>query len=139
MKHTSFIFLALLGFVVGCGSGQTGVQGTVVFSDDGEPLTRGTIIFTTPTFQASSSIDEQGRFTMGSYSDADGVPPGTYKVSISGVFLDLDDTGLNTYSLIDPKFTSTATSGIEITVDKSAIKDLVIKVDRNPHPIPGRR
>ena len=139
MKYHSFIFLALLGFVIGCGSGQTGVQGTIVFSDDGSPVTQGTIIFTTPTFQASSSIDAQGRFTMGSYSDADGVPPGTYKVSISGVFIDLDASGLNTYSLIDPKFSSTATSGIEITVDKSAIKDLVIKVDRNPQPMPGGR
>ena len=137
MKYHSLIFLALLGFVIGCGSGQVDVQGRVVFSDDGSPVPGGNIVFTTSTFQARGILDEQGRFTMGSYGNADGLPPGTYQVGVSGAFIDLDESGLRTYELIDPKYGGPATSGIEITIEKTT-RDLVIEVGRNPAPRPTR-
>jgi len=136
MKNYSIIVLLLLGFVVGCGSNQVGAGGTVVFSDDGSPVTQGTIIFSTPTFQARSDIDGQGRFTMGSFGAADGLPPGTYNVTI--VSTDAAEDPDNPYSLIDLKYSSPRTSGIEITVDKT-VKNLEIKVDRNPTPRSSRR
>jgi len=137
MKHYSFILLLLFIFVVGCGGNrQITVQGQVVFSDDGSPLTVGSVVFSNATFQASGALDSQGHFTMGSYSERDGVPAGTYNVSVIGAFVDLDSSGMNTYDLIVPKFASPSQSGIEITIDKT-VRDLVIKVDRNPQRRPG--
>jgi len=135
MKYHSIICLLLLGLVVGCGNRHLGVQGTVVFSDNGEPIPRGTVIFRSPTFQAGGHIDEQGRFTMGSYSEKDGCPPGTYQVAVIGTSIDLDASGLSTYNPVDSKFDNPSTSGMEITIDKT-MKNIEIKVDRNPSPNP---
>ena len=135
MKHHSLLFLLLLVFAVGCGNKQLTVQGKVVFSDDGSPLTMGNVIFSNTTFQASGPIDTKGHFTMGSYSEKDGVPPGTYKVAVTGATVDVDATGLNVYDLIEPKFSSPSLSGIEVTIDKT-VKNLEIKVDRNPRKNP---
>ena len=141
MKYHSLILLALLVFAVGCGNRQVGAGGIVVFSDDGSPvmqgsaLTQGTVFFSTSTFQSRSEIDSQGRFTMGSFGATDGLPPGTYNVSV--VATDNTDS-MNPYSLIDPKYASPVTSGIEITVDKT-VRNLEIRVDRNPNPRPAAR
>ena len=67
---------------------------------------------------------------MSSFGAADGLPPGTYKIAIHVV--DDSDTD-NPYNLIDSKYTNKDTSGLEITVDKT-VKNLEIKVDRNPKP-----
>jgi len=139
MKYHSIIILLLLGFAVGCGKGHVQQGGTIVFSDDGSPVPLGTIVFSTPTFQSQSIIDTQGRFTMSSFGANDGLPPGTYSVAIFGVTEPVgDDPSAPLYSLIDPKYNGASTSGIEITVDKS-VKDLEIKVDRNPTPRSTRR
>jgi hypothetical protein len=74
---------------------------------------------------------------MGSYREKDGVPPGTYKVGISGATLDLDESGFSIYDLIDPKCASPTLSGIEVTIDKKTVKGLEIKVERNPKPRPA--
>jgi len=133
MKYYSLTFFLLLGFAVGCGSGQVPMRGTVVFSDDGSPLTTGTVVFSTPTFQAQGDLDRRGHFIMESYGAKDGLPPGTYHVFIRGAFIYVGGT---TYDLIDPKHTGPATSGIEITVDRTT-RNLDITVDRNPLPRPG--
>ena len=138
MKYHSIIVLLLLGFVVGCGSGQVPLSGTVVFSDDGSPLTIGNVVLSTPTFRANGPLNDKGCFTVGSYSDKDGLPPGTYKVGVVGAEIPLGAEGMSTYSLIDPKMGSPSSSGIEITVDKNT-KTLDIKVDRNPTPRPTVR
>lgn len=134
MKYHSIIILLLVCFIAGCGSKEVGVQGTVVYSDDGSPVAGGVVIFSTPTFQASGGLNAQGRFTIS--GNTIGLPPGTYKVAVSGPTEDLDESGLSTYELVDPKFSSISTSGIEITVDKNT-KNLDIKVDRNPAPRPN--
>jgi len=132
MKTHPIIILLLLVFAAGC-SKQVGAGGTVVFSDDGSPVTQGIVIFSTPTFQSRSDIDEQGRFTMGSFGAVDGLPPGTYNVAI--ISTDGADTP---YSFIDPKYSNKNTSGLEVTVDKT-VKNLEFKVDRNPKPKPVKK
>jgi hypothetical protein len=113
----------------GCNNGQVGLSGKVIFSDDGSPLTFGTVCFSTPTFQAKGEIKNNGSFTMGSLGVADGLPPGTYTVCILGATEDLG--GDNIYSLLDPKWNSPSTSNLTVTVENTT-RNLEIKVDRNP-------
>ena len=136
MKHHSLITLLLCVVIAGCGSGQVGLKGTVVFDDDGSPLTIGTVIFTTDTFQARGIIDEKGTFTMGSYDTQDGLPPGTYKVGIRGATI-ATNPGLD-YDLITSKWASPATSGYEVTVEKG-MQALEIRVERNPNRTPVKK
>jgi hypothetical protein len=113
----------------GCNGKQVGLSGKVVFSDDGSPVTFGTVCFATPTFQAKGEIRKDGTFTMGSWGASDGLPPGTYQVYILGLTEDLG--GDLIYSVLDPKWTSPSTTGLTVTVEKTT-RNLEIKVDRNP-------
>ncbi|MDR2439849.1 MAG: hypothetical protein LBE12_10830 [Planctomycetaceae bacterium] len=126
----SFRFFLLLPLLfLGCNNGHVGLSGKVVFSEDGSPLTFGTVCFSTPTFQAKGEIKNTGSFTMGSLGAADGLPPGTYTVYILGATEDLG--GDNIYSILDPKWNSPSTSDFTVTVEKTT-RNLEIKVDRNP-------
>jgi hypothetical protein len=131
MTRLFLIFVLLFGCLnfFGCNGKQVGLSGKVIFSDDGSPVTFGTVCFATPTFQAKGEIQKDGTFTMGSLSASDGLPPGTYQVGILGVTEDLG--GDNIYSILDPKWNSPATSDFTVTVEKTT-RNLEIKVDRNP-------
>ena len=130
MNYKISLIITLLFAVVciGC-SDHVGLSGKVVFSDDGSPVPRGTVMFATPTFQAKGDINPDGTFTMGSYSATDGLPPGTYTVAIIGANTSTGDDG--TYYLLDPKWTSPSTSEYTVEVQKTT-RNLVIEVDRNP-------
>ncbi|MDR1925129.1 MAG: hypothetical protein LBQ66_12225 [Planctomycetaceae bacterium] len=126
--------LLVLIVLSGCGSNNVGVSGKVIFSDDGSPLTCGVVHFATDTFQATGTIKEDGTFVMGSFGERDGLPVGTYQVSILGASELLPAEKLEdekVYSFIDPKWESPLTSDLTITIDKST-SNIVIKVDRNP-------
>ena len=133
MKHHSIIILLVLLLVVGCNK-QVGMTGTVVYSDDGSPVPFGNVILSTPTFQSRGELNKQGQFSMGTFGTNDGIPPGTYSVAILAIE-SVGDTG--SYSIVDPKYSSAQTSGLEITITK-AINDYEIRVDRNPKPRSGR-
>ena len=128
---------AVLILIVGCGP-NVSMKGKVTFEDDGSPLTKGSVIFSTPTFQASGEIKEDGSFVVGSLRSNDGLPPGTYKVAISGaedMIATGNPTGQPSYSLIDPKYNSPQTTDLTFEVTPSThVYD--IKVPRNPAPRP---
>jgi hypothetical protein len=125
------IFVLLSGFLcyAGCNGNQVGLSGKVTFSDDGSPLTLGTVCFSTPTFQAKGDINKDGTFVTGSLGAADGLPPGTYQVAILGATEDIGGELL--YSILDPKWNSPATTELTVTIEKTT-RNLEIKVDRNP-------
>jgi len=126
----SLLLLFVIAFsisIIGC-SGHVGLSGKVVYSDNGEPVTVGEVQFTTPTFVARAAIRPDGTFVTGSYKEADGLPPGTYGVAIVSV-----DENLS--PLVDTKFSSQATSGLNITIDKTT-RDIEFVVDRAPPPAP---
>ena len=75
-------FLLLVLAAVGC-SDHARVTGKVAFQD-GSPLAAGEVVFEQETFQAIGKINSDGTYIMGSYGVADGLPPGTYKVYITG-------------------------------------------------------
>lgn len=133
MKKVSFrlpliLFSLICLSFLGCGD-KVGLKGKVVFSDDGAPLTVGTVCFSTPTFQAKGDIDAQGNFTMGSIAEADGLPPGKYQVSIIGA--EREQEGFGKEYLVAEKWCSPKNSGLTVDVDKST-KFIEIKVDRFP-------
>ena len=74
--------------VVGCGKTHYSVEGKVTFKGgrDGKALTGAMVLFepTEPGTLSSSRgyVRDDGRYTMGTMSDTDGVPPGRYKVLV---------------------------------------------------------
>ncbi len=81
-KLLALFSVLLLVACVGCG-GRFKVKGKVVFSD-GSPLTFGTVNFTNNDVICKGQIEKDGTFEMRTFKPGDGVPPGTYKVFISG-------------------------------------------------------
>ena len=135
MLRLCFCFSAvlLLAFVVGCGNGNVGLSGTVTFSDDGSPVTAGTIGFRKDGRIARGNIREDGTYIVGFEREADGLPPGRYEVFISGadkvIGMHPDGETEIREPLIDPKYTSADTSGLVVDVDAST-RVYNIEVDR---------
>ena len=151
--HHLFVFFVVSG-ITGCGSGLVNLRGTVTFSDDGSPLTTGFVIFDNGKDRARGKIKEDGTYTVGSLSDTDGLKPGHYRVYVqaigpdpSGALAPMNTSapspGMASISdanvprlrqqvvLVDSKFSSADTSGLECNVDKST-KTYNIVVERNP-------
>ena len=119
------IFLLLL--VVGCG--QPKINGKVVFSDDKSPVPHGIVIFHEGNRIARGMIQSDGSYVMGSLTQKDGLPVGTYKVSIKETQVNISETSLPIYkNVIDNKYESPDTSGLFLEVKGSQTYD--IEVDR---------
>jgi len=127
IKYSPIIIL-LVCLVVGCGKGHVPLKGKVVFSDDGSPLTLGSVILTKQNFQSRGDLNANGEFVMESLSARDGLPPGTYQVSIAGAIEYGVFGGMR--SIVDPKWTDPETSGMTVEVDRKT-KFLELTVERN--------
>jgi hypothetical protein len=136
MKHIYLLSIFILA--AGC-SGNMPVSGKVTFSDDGSPVPVGMVVFDDGINMARAPIQPDGTFVMGFNKDGDGVPPGTYGVTIVGTVKLLDNPD-DVYpppseELVDLKYSDKATSGLSITVDGSK-KTFDIKVER-PKKVPN--
>ena len=126
--------LAGVIFLFGC-SGMEPLSGTVTFSDDGSPLTVGSVFFETPTYSSRGTLGRDGQYVIGSLKETDGLPKGTYQISIRGaedVVSTQRPNGEWTERrtlLIDPKYQNPETSGLTFTVDGKT-KKFNIQVDR---------
>jgi len=140
MKNKCFfvLLLALLA-LTGC-SNKVALSGKVVYSDDGSPLTTGTVSLETDTFFARGNLKEDGTFIVGSLKEKDGLPPGRYRVAVSGAtkVLGYFESTPMLEPLIDPKYSDSRTSGLTIDIQQST-RDFVIEVDRYVTPARGRR
>ena len=129
----------------GCGD-HVRLRGKVTFSDTQEPLTAGEIHFSTPTFLARATIQPDGTYAVGSQKETDGLPPGTYAISIANAveerrsITDQPMIGARGLAqavpeklLIDPKYKRKETSGLSVTVDNSN-KVFNFEVDRFQGP-----
>ncbi|MCL2118818.1 MAG: hypothetical protein FWH27_10380 [Planctomycetaceae bacterium] len=109
----------------------------MTFSDDDSPLTVGMVCFSTDSFFARGAIRGDGTYTIGSTAQEDGLPPGTYRVSVEGAVKEKDDgksqnSGMSLPTMvpaIDPKYSVGKTSGIVAEVTAST-KTFDFKVDR---------
>jgi hypothetical protein len=131
MKNIVYLLICLSAIAVGCNK-YVPLKGTVVFSDDGSPLTTGSVIFESGNIGASGTLNERGEFVLGSMKADDGLLSGTYNVFISGAFEEVEEksSGMKRgVPLIHSKFGNKDTSGIVINVDKNT-KNVQIKVER---------
>ena len=77
LRMGMFILVCLFAF--GCGK-NVSVKGKVTYSDTGEPVKFGMVVFTGEKEIARSAIKD-GKYSIGLIKDGDGIPPGTYTVS----------------------------------------------------------
>ena len=84
--HTNvFTFLLLsvsVSATIGC-SNKVPMRGKVTFSDDQSPLTVGTVEFQSDTVLARGDLKPDGTYVMGTEKLTDGIPKGTYRVTIN--------------------------------------------------------
>ncbi len=120
--------------LVGC-SDRIPLQGQVTFSDDGSPLSRGTVLFDDGQIMARGTIQSDGTYVVGIDREDDGIPAGTYRVSIVDAAEEIapeSEYVAPTYrKLIDDRYFLSETSGLEIAVDSST-RRFDIEVDRAP-------
>jgi len=133
MKRNSILLAVSLSLllVAGCGS-QVGLSGKVIYSDDGSPVPTGTVYLESDNSVHRGNIQPDGTFVIGSISERDGLPPGSYRVYIRDAqkAAGEDADGGTIYEqLIDVKFASAATSGKTIDITSST-KNFEIVVDR---------
>ncbi len=132
-RHILWAVFMALAFL-GCGGNQS-LSGKVTFSDDGSPLTKGVVIFTTATHNAQGVIKKDGTYVVGFQKLNDGIPRGDYKVYIGGaedvISTRTSDGGeSNRYvPLIDSKYFSSENSGLTFKADGSQ-RTFDIQVDR---------
>lgn len=115
-KLQPIFFVLFCVLFSGCGN-QLPLGGKVTFSDDGSPLSLGTVVFEKGDFSAVGRIKPDGTYTVGSFKENDGLPAGVYKVCVIGAILREPVPGSSpTGDLIDSKFTSTKTSELTFEV-----------------------
>ena len=115
--YTLFIILLLTG----C-SDKKELSGRVVFSD-GQPLTMGTIYFTNDNFTARAQIRNDGSYDVGSLSEKDGLPAGSYKVHL--IVMEMKNG--KAVIPIAPEFTSDTTTPLSITVPGERVYNITVE------------
>ncbi|MGL4943494.1 MAG: hypothetical protein ACRC46_09925 [Thermoguttaceae bacterium] len=130
MKKMLFVLCCFASLVLGCNSGKVPMHGTVVFSDNNEPLSVGTVCFDNGKIQARGGIKPDGTYVLGTDDEKDGLPLGTYRVCVMGALQPSQQGAMGGHkSTINSKFADLSTSGITVEVDgKSNTFDF--KVDR---------
>lgn len=131
MNHAAFfLVICCISFLNGCG-GNPSLKGKVTFAD-GSPLTVGTVVLDNGSTLSRATIQPDGTFVVGTAKAKDGIPPGTYKVYITGAAEMLDNPEGRfpppTRQLIHSKHADVKTSGLVVTVEQSN-KPLEIQVD----------
>jgi len=90
MKYNLFALLILV-LCVGC-SGNVPLQGNV-FDEDGNPITVGIVNFVSDQGLSRATIQPDGSYVVGTLSERDGLPPGTYRVYVTGAEIAVAATG----------------------------------------------
>jgi len=122
-----FCFIMVLALIVGCGDSNVGLNGKVTFSDDGSPLTKGSVTFLKDGKIAYGGLNENGTYVVGFLKATDGLPPGRYEVYVSGAEIVHEDGTREL--LIDRKYENPETSGLVLDVT-AATKEFNFHVDR---------
>ena len=131
----SVVLAALLAATLtGCGNGTVPVNGTLVFSDNEQPVTGldqwvVTMELTEKKLSANGILQSDGAFRVGMFEEGDGAVPGTYRVVITPPIASLTSDGPIPKPIIDPATRRLQTTPLEITV-KPGMGDVLLKVDR---------
>jgi len=84
------LYTVLVLTTIGC-SDKVIIRGKVTFSDDQSPLTVGQVVFQTDTLQARGTLKPDGTYILGTLSEKDGIPKGTYNVTITNAMENVTD------------------------------------------------
>ena len=76
------ILMLVLLFCVGCGK-NVPLRGKVL-DEDGNPITVGMVNFSSEKGLSRGKIQSDGSYAVGTLKDTDGLPPGKYKVYVTG-------------------------------------------------------
>lgn len=130
-----FLLVGLL-FAFGCSSGNQPLSGKVTFSDDDSPVPLGTVYFNSPTSFSQGEIKSDGTYVVGTNKLTDGIPKGTYSVTVQSdeiTQIDSPDGSwtTKTTSLIDPRYNNAETSELTFTAD-GKMRTFNIQVERAP-------
>lgn len=146
MANRTKLFAAccVVACLLAVGCGKCKVKGKVTFAD-GSPLTAGTVNFTDDKNLFRGEIQNDGTFEMKTFKPGDGIDPGTYKVYLTETLqfgesgrkgqtksldgedsVDFEVIGVSK-ATVDQKYSSAATSGLSITVEKSMTYDIVLE------------
>jgi len=126
--------LALLGTLLGgCGGGDEGrvvpAGGKVTYK--GEPIAKGTVVFTPDKGRPATGAIENGSFILSTYAEGDGALPGKYKVGVVVTEEVPTKGGDNTTKYIVPqKYSDPEQSGLTAEVPSGGKKDLQIDVPK---------
>ena len=117
-RRAALLGLSLVALAAaGCGGKTYPVEGQVVYPD-GTPAKElaGYVL----SFDAherkvggNAVVGADGGFVLGTFTDGDGAPPGTYRVALNPP---IGDGYLRAKSLLHPRYASPETSRIEVTV-----------------------
>lgn len=124
MKNYLLVVACAFFLFSGC-SGKVSVEGTVTYPD-GTPLTIGTVIFETESYQVAGQLDRQGHYSLGEVRQGDKILPGLYGVRVSSQTGGTSD-GAPIVKYVDEKFEQTATSGLTCDVRGSCRFDFVVE------------
>jgi hypothetical protein len=118
--------LAMITLPLGCDSKPEMAQVTGQVLIDGKPLRFGSIQVAPKGYRpAVAKLDEEGRFVLSTSVDGDGVVLGTHPVAVIGT----ETKGPGAQYWHAPKrYADTATSGLEMTIEKNTKE---VKVELN--------
>ncbi|MDR2762341.1 MAG: hypothetical protein LBB88_07050 [Planctomycetaceae bacterium] len=137
MRRNFLYLLFAIAVLTGC-SKNVPLSGHVTFSDNGESLTVGTVVFVNGVNQSRGEIQADGTYILGFENEKNGLPSATYNVYIDNANRyeggELDEKGIpkgeqKIIPLIHEKFTKAETSGLRVEVNNS-LKKYDIKVER---------
>ncbi|MDR2761380.1 MAG: hypothetical protein LBB88_02115 [Planctomycetaceae bacterium] len=125
-------FLALAGLILfsSCSNGYVQFGGKVTDSN-GQPYTKGYVVFSNGKVSARGKLQSDGTYKLGSLKDSDGLVLGAYQVSISGHHEYIETpNGLIPVSDIDAKYESGSTSGLSCEVTKGGHFDFNVELKK---------
>lgn len=126
-----FVAILAVTMVAGCGRSTYPVSGRIVFAD-GTPATEldGFIVAMESaehTSGATGVVQPDGTFRVGTQEVDDGAKPGKYKVSLTPPDPPLDQPAPK--PIIDPKYSSMATTDLEVEVTAGS-NEVTLTVER---------
>ncbi|MDR1479847.1 MAG: hypothetical protein LBJ00_13015 [Planctomycetaceae bacterium] len=125
----SLLILSLTAVLfAGCGSKFVAFGGKVTASD-GQPYTKGYVIFSNGQYSAQGKLQSNGTYVLDSLGNGDGLTPGTYRVYLSAFQENIGTENEPIYvSDIDLKYEDPDTSGLSCGVIKGGRFDFVVEL-----------
>ncbi|MDR2169204.1 MAG: hypothetical protein LBP59_03590 [Planctomycetaceae bacterium] len=135
MKKFTFRVLLLICLSViflfsGCGNNFVQFGGKVTTSD-GQPFTKGFVIFTDGKNTARGQLQPDGSYKLDSLKNGDGLLPGQYQVYLAGFQENIGtDNEPKFKSDIDLKYESPETSGLSCEIKNKGHFDFIVELKK---------